>query len=35
MWETNARYPDPRVQVLDASFNQFRLPMGRRPGLVR
>ncbi len=27
MWETNARYPDPRVQVLDASFNQFRLPM--------
>ncbi len=27
MWETNTRYPDPRVQVLDASFNQFRLPM--------
>jgi gluconolactonase len=27
MWETNARYPDPRVQVLDPSFNQFRLPM--------
>ena len=27
MWETNARYPDPRVQVLDASFNQIRLPM--------
>ena len=27
MWETNTRYPDPRVEVLDTSFNQFRLPM--------
>jgi gluconolactonase len=27
MWETNTRYPDPRIEVLDASFNQFRLPM--------
>lgn len=27
MWEPNARYPDPSVQVLDPSFNQYRLPL--------
>ncbi len=27
MWEPSARYPDPAVQVLDASFNQYRLPL--------
>ena len=27
MWEPNQRYPDPAVQVLDASFNQYRLPL--------
>jgi len=27
MWEPNQRYPDPSVQVLDASFNQYRLPL--------
>ncbi len=27
MWEPNRRYPDPSVQVLDASFNQYRLPL--------
>jgi gluconolactonase len=24
-WEENARYPDPRVQVLDPSFNRYRV----------
>jgi gluconolactonase len=24
-WEPSARYPDPSVQVLDASFNKYRL----------
>jgi gluconolactonase len=27
MWEPNQRYPDPAVQVLDDSFNQYRLPL--------
>jgi gluconolactonase len=27
MWEPSQRYPDPAVQVLDASFNQYRLPL--------
>jgi gluconolactonase len=27
MWEPSARYPDPAVQALDASFNQYRLPL--------
>ena len=27
MWEPNRRYPDPSVQVLDAGFNQYRLPL--------
>ena len=27
MWEPNHRYPDPAVQVLDASFNRYRLPL--------
>ena len=27
MWEPTQRYPDPAVQVLDASFNQYRLPL--------
>ncbi len=27
MWEPNQRYPDPAVQVLDASFNQYRWPL--------
>ena len=27
MWEPNARYPDPAVQVLDGAFNQYRLPL--------
>ncbi len=27
MWEPSTRYPDPAVQVLDASFNQYRLPL--------
>src|SRR6201989_3214860 len=27
MWEPNQRYPDPAVQVLDPSFNQYRLPL--------
>jgi gluconolactonase len=27
MWEASTRYPDPAVQVLDASFNQYRLPL--------
>ena len=27
MWEPSQIYPDPAVQVLDASFNQYRLPL--------
>jgi len=27
MWEPSQVYPDPAVRVLDASFNQFRLPL--------
>ena len=27
MWEPSQRYPDPAVQVIDASFNQYRLPL--------
>jgi len=27
MWEPSQRYPDPFVRVLDASFNQYRLPL--------
>ena len=27
MWEPSERYPDPAVQVLDPSFNQYRLPL--------
>ncbi len=27
MWQPSTRYPDPAVQVLDASFNQYRLPL--------
>ena len=27
MWEPSQRYPDPAVQVLDNSFNAFRLPL--------
>jgi gluconolactonase len=27
MWEPSQRYPDPAVQVLDAAFNQYRLPL--------
>jgi gluconolactonase len=27
MWESSDRYPDPAVQVLDASFNRYRLPL--------
>ena len=27
MWEPNQRYPDPAVQVLDPSFNKYRLPL--------
>jgi gluconolactonase len=27
MWEPTERYPDPAVQVLDASFNAYRLPL--------
>ncbi|HVB66934.1 MAG TPA: SMP-30/gluconolactonase/LRE family protein [Acetobacteraceae bacterium] len=27
MWEPSRIYPDPAVRVLDASFNQFRLPL--------
>jgi len=27
MWEPSQRYPDPAVQALDASFNQYRLPL--------
>ncbi len=27
MWELSQRYPDPAVQVLDASFNQYRWPL--------
>ncbi len=26
MWEPSQRYPDPAVQLLDASFNQYRWP---------
>ena len=36
MWEPSQRYPDPTVQVLDASFNQYRLATGiRRTALHR
>ncbi len=27
MWEQSNRYPDPNVQVLDPSFNAYRLPL--------
>jgi gluconolactonase len=27
MWEPSERYPDPNVQVLDPSFNAYRLPL--------
>lgn len=27
MWEPSQRYPDPAVQVLDATFNRYRLPL--------
>jgi gluconolactonase len=27
MWEPNQRYPDPAVQVLEPSFNSYRLPL--------
>src|SRR5579872_5840278 len=27
MWEPSERYPDPAVQVLDTSFNKYRLPL--------
>ncbi len=27
MWEPSTRYPDPAVQVLDPSFNAYRLPL--------
>ena len=27
MWEESSRYPDPAVQVLDAHFNAYRLPL--------
>ncbi len=27
MWEPSQRYPDPAVQVLDASFSQYRWPL--------
>ncbi|MBV8526421.1 MAG: SMP-30/gluconolactonase/LRE family protein [Acetobacteraceae bacterium] len=27
MWEPSERYPDPAVQVLNSSFNQYRLPL--------
>ncbi len=27
MWEPSQRYPDPAVQVMDASFNQYRWPL--------
>ncbi len=27
MWEPSQRYPDPAVQVMDASFNKYRLPL--------
>jgi len=27
MWEPSQRYPDPAVQVLEPSFNQYRLPL--------
>lgn len=27
MWEPSQRYPDPAVQVLDPSFNQYRWPL--------
>jgi len=26
-WRPSPRYPDPRIEVLDPSFNQYRLPM--------
>ncbi len=27
MWQPNQRYPDPSVQVLESSFNAYRLPL--------
>ena len=27
MWEPSQRYPDPAVQVIDPSFNRYRLPL--------
>ena len=27
MWEPNQRYPDPAVQVIEPSFNRYRLPL--------
>ena len=27
MWEPSQRYPDPAVQVIDVSFNRYRLPL--------
>ena len=27
MWEPNQRYPDASVEVLDASFMKYRLPL--------
>ncbi len=27
MWESNQRYPDSSVQVMDPAFNQYRLPL--------
>jgi gluconolactonase len=27
MWQPSDRYPDPAVQVIDASFNRYRLPL--------
>ena len=27
MWEPSERYPDPAVQVIDASFSRYRLPL--------
>ena len=28
MWEPSARYPDPAVQILDPSFNKYRVVLG-------
>ena len=35
MWQPNERYPDANVRVLDPSFNKYRLPLVRGPGLSR